>query len=94
MNQWDNFVYSYIPKTALKTVFEDGLYSGEALLKRPDLLEVAAKGRNSSAKEMRKDIEKNLKSSFWRDSSIGANVVFHLIPNETKLSKKTPNKET
>lgn len=92
MNHWDNFVYSYVPKNALKTILEEGLYGGQALLKRPDLLEFAAKGSNISAKEMQKGIEKNLKS--WRkESSLGPNIVFQLIPNDIKLSKKHPIKK-
>lgn len=91
-SKWDQFVYSYVPKQVLEAVLTDGLYSGEALLKRPDLLELAAKARGLSAKEFKKDIEKNLKS--WsKDSSKGPNVVFHLIPESVKLSKKHPTKK-
>ena len=92
MNNWDNYVYTYVPKNALKAIFEEGLYGGQALLKRPDLLELAAKGRGLSAKEMQKDIEKNLKD-WGKESSWGPNVVFHLIPNEIKLSNKHPTKK-
>lgn len=91
-SKWDQYVYSYVPKQALDTIFKEGLYSGEAIIKRPDLLEMAAKSRGLSAKEFKKDIEKNL-SSWSKDSSKGPNVVFHLIPESQKLSKKHPTKK-
>ena len=58
-SKWDQYVYSYVPKQALDTIFKEGLYSGEAIIKRPDLLEMAAKSRGLSAKEFKKDIEKS-----------------------------------
>lgn len=92
-SRWDQYVYSYVPTAALKIILEEGLYSGQALLKRPDLLELAAKSRGMSAKEFKKDIEKGLKDPFSRDSLKGPNVVFHLIPESQKLSKKHPTKK-
>lgn len=92
MNQWDNFVYSYVPKNAVKTIFKEGLYGGQALLKRPDLLELAAKGRNSKLLELKKDIETGMKS-FGKESFMGPNIIFHLIPEEIKLSNKHPVKK-
>lgn len=92
MNPWDNFVYSYVPKNALKIILEEGLYGGQALLKRPDLLEFAAKGNNISAKEMQKAFEKGLKT-WGKESLLGPNVVFQLIPDGLKLSKNHPMKK-
>lgn len=92
MSMWDQYVYSYVPKSALEDILTEGLYGGEALIKRPDLLESAAKGRGLSAKEFKKNIEENLKS--WsKDSSKGPNIIFHLIPDSQKLSKKHPTKK-
>lgn len=92
MNKWDQYVYSYVPKQALSTILEEGLFSGEALLKRPDLLELAAQSRDLSPRKFKKDIEDNLRS--WsKESSKGPNVVFHLIPESQKLSKKHPTKK-
>lgn len=91
-SKWDQYVYSYVPKQALETILAEGLYGGEALLKRPDLLEMAAKGRGLSPKEFKKNIENNL-NSWSKDSSKGPNVVFHLIPESQKLSKKHPTKK-
>jgi hypothetical protein len=91
MSKWDFYVYSYVPKEAVETILNEGLYGGEALLKRPDLLELAAKGRGLSKTKFKKDIEKNLKS--WsKESTKGPNVVFHLIPSSQKLSDKHPTK--
>lgn len=91
--KWDHYVYSYVPKIALEQILREGLYGGEALLKRPDLLELAAKARNISAKQFKKSIEEGLKDSWSRDSLKGPNVVFHLIPDSMKLSKKHPTKK-
>lgn len=82
-----------MPKQALNAILIDGLFSGEALLKRPDLLELAAKGKDLSSKELKKEIEKNLASSWSKDSSKGPNVIFHLIPESCKLSSKHPVKK-
>lgn len=92
-SKWDQYVYSYVPTSALETILEEGLYGGQALLKRPDLLELAAKSRGISAKEFKKNLEKDLKDSFTKESLKGPNIVFHLIPESTELSKKHPTKK-
>lgn len=92
MSKWDQYVYSYVPRNAVESVLNEGLFGGEALLKRPDLLELAAKNRKVSAKTFAKEIKDNL-SSWAKDSSKGPNIVFQLIPKNFKLPSNHPVKK-
>lgn len=90
MAKWDNFVYTYVSRNAVKVILEEGLYSGKALLNRPDLLELAAKGRSISDTKLKNKIEKSLKDNFQRPAVLGPNAVFQLIPDLSMVSKKQP----
>lgn len=90
MAKWDNFVYSYVSRDAVKTIMEEGLYGGKAILNRPDLLELAAKGRGISSAKLKNKLNKDLKDAFSRPAILGPNVVFHLIPDIMMVSKKQP----
>lgn len=90
MSKWDHFVYSYIPRKALDSVLEEGLYGGKALLKRPDLLELVAKSRDLSPKKFEKQIKDNMESPWFKETTLGPNVVFKLIPDLKMVPKKHP----
>jgi hypothetical protein len=90
MAKWDNFVYTYVSRNAVKVILEEGLYSGKALLNRPDLLELAAKGRSISDTKLKNKIEQSLKDDFSRPAILGPNAVFQLIPDLNMVSKKQP----
>ncbi len=84
-------VYSYVPTPALHKILSEGLYSGKALLKRKDLVELAAKGRNEKPEEFTGGVRKVLKG-FKPESAKGPNVLFSQIPETTKLIDKHPSK--
>lgn len=89
MPNWDNFVYSYVPRTALDNILEEGLFGGKALLKRQDLLEIAARGREQTAKQLESQIEKDLEAP-EHESLLGPNVTFCLIPDLSILDRNHP----
>lgn len=89
MPNWDNFVYSYVPRMALDNILEEGLFGGKALLKRPDLLEIAARGREQTAKQLESQIEKDLEAP-EHESLLGPNVTFCLIPDLSILDRNHP----
>ncbi len=68
----------------------EGLYGGKALLNRPDLLELAAKGRSISPAKLKHKLQADLKDPFSRPAILGPNVVFQLIPDMTMVSTKQP----
>lgn len=90
MAKWDIFVYSYVSRKSVNVILEEGLYGGQALLNRPDLLLLAAENRNISILKLKNKIEKELKDDFQRPALLGPNVVFQLIPDLKLLSKKQP----
>jgi len=90
MSKWNRFVYSYVPKKALPSILEEGLYGGKALLTRPDLLEQAAAGRKTTVTKLKNKLEKDLEDPFFRPALLGPNITFQLIPDLKKMSAKHP----
>lgn len=83
----DIFVYSYVPKEALDDVLSEGLYGGNALLKRHDLLAKAAKGRKISAEKFEKELKESLEKK--DPAAMGPNILFGLPPSLDALEKNT-----
>src|SRR5215471_16287739 len=55
--------YTWVPRSALSQIMDEGLFSGQALLGRPDLLEALGKGRGGSPdfpEKFRKETEQEL----------------------------------
>ncbi len=92
MAKWDRYVYSYVAPKAIDTILEEGLYGGEALLTRPDLLKLVAEDRGMSPTKLKNRIEKDLEDPFWKPAALGPNIVFQLIPNMKMVSDKHPVK--
>lgn len=90
MTKLDKFIFSYVDKAALPLIHKEGLYGGEALLKREDLLKEVAKIKHLSLNKLKDDLEKDVKDPFLRKSMLGPNVVFKLVPDLEILSKKHP----
>jgi hypothetical protein len=90
VSKWDYFVYSYVALNAIDTILTEGLYGGKALLNRPDLLGLAAKGHKISKIKFKNKIEKQLRDPFWKPVLLGPNIVFQLIPNLKMVSSIHP----
>lgn len=87
-------LYSYVPKNALADILKNGLHSGKSLIENPKSLHLAAVARDTTDKEFKATIEQDLADSWaaTRHSVEGPNAVFHLIPEDQKLSDKHPVK--
>lgn len=83
--------YTYVPRNALDSVLKEGLHSGEALLKRKDLLSMVAANRGITPDQMAQDIQSKLKG-FKPDSARGANVMFSPPPAGMNLPANHPMK--
>lgn len=90
MTKSDKFVYSYVPKESIQCVMDNGLYGGKALLSNKNLLKQVASFRGMSLNSFQDKIKESLKDEFFRPSKLGPNIVFQLIPNLKKMSKKHP----
>jgi hypothetical protein len=85
-------LYTYVPADAVDTILDGGLHSGKSLLDKPELLALAAKGRNVDVDTFRKKVESGLKT--WKAYALkGPNAVFHPIPESQELEPNHPTKE-
>ena len=83
---------TYVPRSALDSVRANGLMSGEALLKNPQALEAAAKGRGETPEQFKAAVMKILQG--WKSHSAkGPNVMFTPPPDGLPLSANHPSKK-
>lgn len=90
--QSDQPVYSYVPRQALDTIMSEGLYSGTALLKRPDLINLLARSRGIPEKRFSRKFINEITglNKHERNSVRGPNIVFQPPPEDIKLAPAHP----
>lgn len=83
---------SYVPTSVLESVKKNGLYSGEALLKNPELLRLAAQGRGETEEVFSEGVH-NVLAGWKANSAKGPNILFSDIPKDIQLPPNHPLKK-